>query len=64
MFLKGVIIKNKRENAKKKKMKGWSVGFPTTLQFFNPEKDNCVKFKKHEGSSQRDPVYQNTERTA
>lgn len=45
------------------KMKGRSAGFPTTLRLIKPEKDNCVKFKKHEGSSQRDPVYQNTART-
>lgn len=45
-------------------MKGWSVGFPTTLRLIKPEKDNRVKFKKREVSSQRDPVYQNTARTA
>lgn len=35
------------------KMKGGSMGFPKTLQLVKPEKDNNVKFKKHEGSSQR-----------
>lgn len=47
----------------REKMKGWSVGFPTLLQPMKPGKDNRVKLKKHEGSSQRDPVYQNTART-
>lgn len=43
---------------------GWSVGFPMTLQLIKPKKDNSVKFKIHEGSSQRGLVYQNTARTA
>lgn len=34
------------------KMKGGSMGFLNTLQLVKPEKDNNVKFKKHEGSSQ------------
>lgn len=47
---------------------GWSVSFPMTLQLIltqliKPKKDNSVK-KKHESSSQQDPVYQNTARTA
>lgn len=61
MFLKGVIIKLRREQMLREKMKGWSEGFPTTLRLIKPEKDN---FKKHEGSSQPDPVYQNTARTS
>lgn len=42
------------------KIIGWSVAFPMTLEHIKPEKDNSVKFKKHKGSSQQDPVYQNT----
>ncbi len=60
-FEKGVIIKSMREKMLREEMKGWSVGFPTTLRL---GKDNFVKFKKHEGSSQREPVYPNTARTA
>ena len=57
----GVITIRRRQRNLREKMKGGSVGFPTTLRLIKPEKDNCVKF---EGSSQRDPVYENTGRTA
>lgn len=42
MLLKGVIIKRTRERKQRGKMKGWLLGFPTTLQLTKPEKDNCV----------------------
>lgn len=60
MAPKGVIIKNIRGQKLRGKMKEWSVDFPTTLRLLKPEKENCVKLEEHEGSSQQDPVYQNS----
>lgn len=50
-----------REQMLDEKMKGFSGGFPTMLQLLKPEKENCMEFREHEGSSQQDICYIKTQ---